>query len=75
MMVIYVPVKFELNWTDRFGVRVQKRKCRQTDGWTDKRTKQEGQRCPKSRVAQAAIRLATIVITFRNKERNVRLPS
>ena len=37
--------------------------------------KQEGQRCPKRRVAQAAIRLATAVITFRNKERNVRLPS
>ena len=30
--------------------------------------KQEGQRCPKKRVAQAAIRLATAVITFRNKE-------
>ena len=36
--------------------------------------KQEGQRCPKRRVAQAAIRLATAVITFRNKERNVRSP-
>ena len=36
---------------------------------------QEGQRCPKRRVAQAAIRLATAVITFRNKERNVRSPS
>ena len=40
-----------------------------------KERKQEGQRCPKRRVAQAAIRLATAVITFRNKERNVRLPS
>ena len=29
---------------------------------------QEGHRCPKRRVAQAAIRLATAVITFRNKE-------
>ena len=37
--------------------------------------KQEGQRCLKRRVAQAAIRLATAVITFRNKERNVRSPS
>ena len=37
--------------------------------------KQEGQRCPKRRVAQAAIRLVTAVITFRNKERNVRSPS
>ena len=37
--------------------------------------KQEGQRCPKRWVAQAAIRLPTAVITFRNKERNVRSPS
>ena len=35
----------------------------------------EGQRCPKRRVAQAAIRLTAAVITFRNKERNVRSPS
>ena len=35
MMVIYVPVKFKLDWTNRFRVRVQKRKC----GRTDKRTK------------------------------------
>ena len=40
-----------------------------------KNLQQEGQRCPKRRVAQAAIRLATAVITFRNKERIVRLPS
>ena len=37
--------------------------------------KQEGQRCPKRRVAQAAIKLVTAVIKFRNKERNVRSPS
>ena len=37
--------------------------------------KQEGQGCPKRRVVQAAIRLATAVITFRNKERNIRLLS
>ena len=37
--------------------------------------KQEAQKCPKRRVAQAAIRLATAVIKFRNKERNVRSPS
>ena len=37
--------------------------------------KQEGQGCPKRRVAQAAIRLATAVIKFRKKERNVRSPS
>ena len=37
--------------------------------------KQEGQRCPKRRVAQAAISLVTAVITFRNKERNVRSDS
>ena len=39
MMVIYLPVKFEFVWTNRFQVRVQKRKCGWTDGWTDKRTK------------------------------------
>ena len=39
MMVIYLPVKFEFDWSNRFKVRVQKRKCGQTDGWTDKRTK------------------------------------
>ena len=39
MMVIYVPVKFEFDWTNDFRVRVQKRKCGRTDGWTDKRTK------------------------------------
>ena len=39
MMVMYVPVKFELDWSNRFRVRVRKQKCGQTDGWTDKRTK------------------------------------
>ena len=39
MMVIYLPVKFEFHWTNRFRVRVRKRKCGQTDGWTDKQTK------------------------------------
>ena len=38
MMVIYLPVKFEFDWSNRFRVRVLKRKCGQTDGWTDKRT-------------------------------------
>ena len=43
MMVIYVPVKFEFNWTNHFPVRVRKQKCEQTDGQTkgqkmDKRT-------------------------------------
>ena len=43
MMVIYLPVKFEFDWTNRFRVRVWKRKCGRTDGWTngqktDKRT-------------------------------------
>ena len=36
---LYLPVKFEFNWSNRFGVRVWKRKCGQTDRWTDKRTK------------------------------------
>ena len=39
MIVIYVPVKFEINWTNRFRVRVRKQKCGWIDGWTDKRTK------------------------------------
>ena len=39
MMVIYLPVKFEFDWSNRFQVRVRKQKCGQTDGWTDKRTK------------------------------------
>ena len=38
MMVIYVPVKYEFDWTNRFRVRVRKRKCGRTDGWTEKRT-------------------------------------
>ena len=38
MMVIYVPVKFEFDWTHHFRVRVRKRKCGRTDGWTEKRT-------------------------------------
>ena len=40
MMVIYVPVKYEFDWTNRFRVRVRKRKCGRTDEWTDKRTKE-----------------------------------
>ena len=39
VMVIYVPVKFEFDWTNHFRVRVRKQKCGRTDGWTDKRTK------------------------------------
>ena len=35
MMVIYVPVKFEFDWTSRFRVRVWKQKCGQTDGHTN----------------------------------------
>ena len=38
MMVIYLPVKFEFDWTNCFRVRVRKQKCGRTDGWTDKRT-------------------------------------
>ena len=38
MIVIYLPVKFEFDWTNRFRVRVRKRKCGRTDGQkTDKR--------------------------------------
>ena len=39
MMVIYVPVKYEFDWTNRFQVRIRKQNCRQTDGWTEKQTK------------------------------------
>ena len=35
MMVIYLPVKFEFDWTNRFRVRVLQRKCGRTDGWTN----------------------------------------
>ena len=34
-----------------------------------------GTEMPQKRVGQAAIRLATAVIKFKNKERNVRAPS
>ena len=37
MMVIYLPVKFEVDWSNRFGVRVRKQKCGQTDGQTNGR--------------------------------------
>ena len=43
MMVMYVPVKFELYWSNRFRVRVRKQKCGRTDGWTEKRTKTKKQ--------------------------------
>ena len=39
MMVIYVPVKYEFDWTNHFRVSVWKQKCGLTDGWTDKQTK------------------------------------
>ena len=38
MMVIYLPVKFEFDYTNRFRVRVWKRKC----GRTDRRTSDVG---------------------------------
>ena len=41
MMVIYHPVKFGLDWTNRFRVRVRKRKCGRIDGWTDKQTNEQ----------------------------------
>ena len=31
MMVIYLPVKFEFDWTNCFRVSVRKRKCGRTD--------------------------------------------
>ena len=41
MMVMYVPVKFEFDWTKRFRVRVLKRKCGRTDRKTDKKRTKE----------------------------------
>ena len=35
MMVICIPVKYEFDWTKCFRVGVRKRKCGQTDGWTN----------------------------------------
>ena len=31
MLVMYLPVKFEFDWTKRFRVRVQKQKCWRTN--------------------------------------------
>ena len=36
MMVIYVPVKSEFDWTNRFRVRVRKQNCGQTNGQTNR---------------------------------------
>ena len=35
MMVIYLPVKFKFDWTNRFRVRIRKPKCGRTDRWTE----------------------------------------
>ena len=43
MMVIYVPVKFEFDWTNCFRVRVRKQKC----GWTDGQTNRQKNRTNK----------------------------
>ena len=37
MMVIYLPVKFEFDWTNCFRVRVWKQKM-----WTDRQTDKKG---------------------------------
>ena len=39
-MAIYLPVKFEFDWTKRFRVRVRKQKCLRTDNQT-KQTKEQ----------------------------------
>ena len=54
MMVIYLPVMFEFNWTNRFRVRVQKQKCgrreRRTDGrWTHQSNRRVGYTQPASK--------------------------
>ena len=45
MMVIYVPVKFEFDWTNHFRVSVRKRKCGRTDVRTEKRTNKQTELC------------------------------
>ena len=35
MMVIYLPVRFEFDWTNSFRVRVRKQKYGRTHRWTD----------------------------------------
>ena len=35
MMVIYLPVKFEFDWTKHYPVTVRKQKCGRTDRQTD----------------------------------------
>ena len=40
-MVMYLPVKFEFDWTKHFRVRVRKRKCWLTDKWTKNRQTNE----------------------------------
>ena len=40
MMVIYLPVKFEFDWTKCFRVRVPKQKC----GWKDRRRTHQSNR-------------------------------
>ena len=39
MMVMYVPVKFEFDWTNRFRVRVRKKMW--TDRWMDRKAEQK----------------------------------
>ena len=56
MMVIYLPVKIEFNWTNRFRVRVRKRKCGRTDGWTN------GQKTDKRNYTNSERNLAMMVI-------------
>ena len=41
MMVMYVPVKFEFDWTNRFRVRVREKKCGRTVRWIDRKTEQK----------------------------------
>ena len=41
MMVIYIPVKFEFNWTNCFRDRVWKRKCGRTNRQKNGQTKEQ----------------------------------
>ena len=44
MMVSYLPVKFEFDWTNRFRVRVRKQKCGRTDRRRDRRRTHQSNR-------------------------------
>ena len=71
----FIPFYILPIWKNNKGVGAFYKLLLQKEKNNHNMKQQEGQGCPKRRVAQAAIRLATAVIKFRKKERNVRSPS